>query len=83
MRWAFFFWRCWVRERQDCERSRFWTRHKRLYEAVRRHGGLSNLLKWMRDEDLVDAALPEISKLGGASENGIAKVLPPVDELLP
>jgi hypothetical protein len=33
--------------------------------------------------ELVRAALVEVAKLAAASENEIAQVLPPVDELLP
>lgn len=34
-------------------------------------------------EDLVNAALLEVMKIAAATENEVAKVLPPVDELLP
>jgi hypothetical protein len=57
--------------------------HKRLDTAVRQHGLPPDPLATISASDLVSAALPEVAKLGGASEKEIAQVLPPVDELLP
>ena len=63
--------------------EQFWLQHRRLVEAARRHGLPANPLAGVRPAQLVEAALPEVAKLGGASEKEIAQVLPPVDELLP
>jgi hypothetical protein len=63
--------------------EQFWLQHRRLVQAVARHGLPLNPLAEVRPEQLIEAALQEVAKLGGASENEIAQVLPPVDELLP
>ena len=63
--------------------EQFWLQHRRLVEGARRNGLLANPLADVRPPQLVEAALPEVAKLGGASEKEIAQVLPPVDELLP
>ena len=79
------FYRQWRREEdwQWPTEEQFWLQHKRLAEAVRRHGLPPNPLAGTSREDLVNAALPEVAKIGGATQNEIAQVLPPVDELLP
>jgi hypothetical protein len=63
--------------------EQFWLQHRRVIQAVRRHGLPPNPLANMPPPDLVDAALKEVAKVGGANQNEIAKVLPPLDELLP
>ena len=61
----------------------FWSQHRRLVEAAHRHGLPSNPLADVSRDELVRAALVEVAKLANASENEIAQVLPPADELLP
>ncbi|MBI2929652.1 MAG: hypothetical protein HYY24_28660 [Verrucomicrobia bacterium] len=79
------FYRQWRRE-EDWEwptSEQFWLQHRRLVEAVHRHALPAKPLANVPPEQLVEAALREVAKLGGAAENEIAQVLPPVDELLP
>jgi hypothetical protein len=63
--------------------EQFWLQHRCLTQAVRRHGLPPNPLADLSPCDLVRAALKEVATVGAASQNEIAKVLPPFEELLP
>lgn len=63
--------------------EQFWLQHRRLSEAVRRHGLPPNPLAGVLPHELLRVALEEVAKVGAANQNEIARVLPPVDELLP
>lgn len=79
------FYRAW-RHEEDWEwpvNEQFWLQHQRLARAVRDHGLPPNPLGDVPREELVEVALLQVAKVGGASQDEIAKVLPPVDELLP
>jgi hypothetical protein len=79
------FYRQWRRE-DDWEwpvSEQFWLQHRRLTQAVRRHGLPPNPLANLPPCDLVRAALEEVATVGAASQNEIARVLPPTEELLP
>jgi len=79
------FYRQWRRE-ENWEwptNEQFWLQHRRLVEAARRHGLPASPLADVRPAQLVDVAVTEVAKLGRATENEIAQVLPPLDELLP
>lgn len=79
------FYRRW-RQEQDWAwpaHGQFWSQHRQLLKAVREHGLPANPMASERREDLVEAALREVAKVGRASEEEIALVCPPVEELLP
>jgi hypothetical protein len=61
----------------------FWLQHRRLVEAAQRCELTANPFAGLEPRQLVEAALLEVAKVGGASSAEIAQVLPPVDELLP
>jgi hypothetical protein len=63
--------------------EQFWLQHRRLMAAAFEHGLPANPLAGVSRQELVGAAVVEVAKLAAARENEIAKVLPPVDELLP
>lgn len=79
------FYRQWRRE-DDWEwpvSEQFWLQHRRLTQAVRRHGLPPNPLANLPPRELVRMALEKVAKVGAGSQNEIARVLPPVEELLP
>lgn len=79
------FYRAWRRD-EDWEwpvTEQFWLQHRRLVQAVRIHGLPPDPLTNLGPAELVAAAMLEVAKVAGASENEIAQVLPPVNELLP
>ena len=61
----------------------FWLQHRRLMDAAQRCGLPPNPLANLEPRQLVEAALPAVAKVGGATPTEIAQVLPPVHELLP
>jgi hypothetical protein len=79
------FYRRWRQEPewQWLTEEQFWLQHRRVLKAAREHGLPANPMATVRKEDLVEAALKEVAKVGGASEQEIAQVLPPMEELLP
>ena len=79
------FYRQWRRE-EDWEwptEDPFWIQHKRLNEAVHRNGLPPNPLAEIPREELVQGALKEVGTVAAATEFEIAKVTPPMEELLP
>jgi hypothetical protein len=61
----------------------FWLQHQRVAEAAGRHGLPENPLEDRPPDQLLEAALEEVTALARATEEELAKVLPPVNELLP
>ena len=61
----------------------FWMQHRRLAAAAHHHRLPANPLADVGKQKLIRTAISEVSKLAAASENEIAQVLPPVEELLP
>jgi hypothetical protein len=79
------FYRQWRRE-ADWEwptEEAWWLQHRRAHEAAQKHGLPPDPLAGLDRLDLVKAALTEVAVVTAATENEIAQVLPPVDELLP
>jgi hypothetical protein len=79
------FYREWRREEdwQWLTEEQFWLQHRRVLDAVRRYRLPHDPLSDINRTDLVTAALREVETIAAASQNEIAKVLPPVEELLP
>ena len=63
--------------------EQWWLQHRHLMKAVHQHGLPPNPLAGIPSEELVSAALREVVKIAAATQNELARVLPPVDELLP
>ncbi len=61
----------------------FWLQHRRLVQAAQRHELPPDPLANLPPHELVRMALEEVARVGAASQNEIAKVLPPAEELLP
>ena len=81
--WKDFYRRWWKEEEWEWPTSEpFWMQHQRVLKAVQQHGLPPDPIAGIAREDLVRAAVQRLAEMGFL-ENEVAKVLPPVDELLP
>jgi hypothetical protein len=60
----------------------FWMQHKRAVQAAHQHELPANPLADIARDDLVRAALLRLADMG-FPQNEVARVVPPLDELLP
>jgi len=81
--WKDFFRRWWKEAEWSWPTSEpFWMQHQRAVQAVHQQQLHTNPLADTAREDLLSAALRRLADMG-FPQNEVARVLPPVDELLP
>jgi hypothetical protein len=81
--WKNFYRRWWKEEEWEWPTSEpFWMQHQRVVKAVHQHRLPSDPLAEITKPELVQAALRRLEEMG-FPETEVARVLPPVEELLP